>query len=133
MQDDDRRQFKRVPLSQRVRFRKLQSTKEGFLESSPEAANISVGGIFIPTRTPMPKGSAIEIEWYLPSRNEKVAILGVVQWVGENEEGVTGMGIKFIKLDSQVRDDIIRISMRGQWQDAQDQKRPPAGRPPETH
>lgn len=117
--DEERREFKRVPFQTRIRYRKLEA-KGAYAESSPEQANLSVGGVFVPTKFPVPRGQMVELEWSLPNRHDKVAVIGKVAWVGE-WDGIAGMGVEFIKLDPQIRDDIIRYSRRGQWQDSSEQ------------
>lgn len=116
--DEERRLYKRVPFQSCIRYRKLEA-KGAYAESSPEQANLSVGGVFVPTKWPLQKGLMVELEWTVPQRREKVTVIGRVAWLGE-WEGIAGMGIEFIKLDPQIRDDIIRYSKRGQWQDSGD-------------
>lgn len=112
----ERRRYKRLPLTTKVRFRKVTFADEAFIEQHCEKANVSAGGIFLPVKANFMVGDMIEMQFTIPSRPEKVEVIGRVVWIspaGEGEE--EGVGIEFVKLDHRVHDELMKSARRGQW------------------
>ncbi len=66
------------------------------------ATNISQGGLFINTRSPLPVGTAVRILLQLPGEAQAAAIEGKVTRVTEYDNHhnmVPGMGVEFTALD----------------------------------
>ncbi|MHB8418920.1 MAG: TIGR02266 family protein [Myxococcales bacterium] len=74
-------------------------TVDGFI--TDWAVNISKGGLFVNTRTPLPVGSQVRLIISLPSAAFPYDLQGKVSWVNEfdNESNlVPGMGIEFVDI-----------------------------------
>jgi len=74
------------------------AAKDSF--KSDYIADISGGGLFIQTLTPLPVGTEIEFKIAFPSIPKLIEAKGVVVRVSEQQisDGLPGMGIKFIGL-----------------------------------
>jgi type IV pilus assembly protein PilZ len=74
------------------------------------ARNINEGGIFIETETPQPIGTRVQLEFKLPGADRPIEVVGrVVREEQAGSSGVTGIGIEFESLDSEVRQQINEI------------------------
>ncbi len=64
------------------------------------ASNMSVGGVFIQTATPLEAGEQMVLRFKLPGREAPVKVLGTVVWrnTDPNKRGGKGMGIQFLDL-----------------------------------
>ncbi len=74
-------------------------TMEGFV--TDWAVNISKGGLFVNTRTPLPVGSQVRLIISLPNAAFPYDLTGKVSWVNEfdNQSNVApGMGIEFVDI-----------------------------------
>lgn len=98
----DTRKDKRAPISLKVRFK--SATLDEFIEQY--SADISRGGIFIKSKSPMSVGTLLKFEFRLKDESRLIHGVGRVVWKRE-EEGDSGkppgMGIKFIKMDPESR------------------------------
>ncbi len=69
--------------------------------------NISSGGLFVRTRTPLPKGRRFLLKLQLPEISEPLKIQSEVAWIrtGGGEAGgeSPGMGLKFLEMPSEER------------------------------
>lgn len=72
------------------------------------AEDISPGGIFVHTKTPLPPGTKVEMAFEIPGKESKpsrrVLAQGIVVWSSQKKgEGKrkAGMGIEFLKIDIQ--------------------------------
>lgn len=77
-------------------------TMDGFI--TDWAVNISKGGLFVNTRSPLPVGSQIRLIVSLPSAAFPFDLQGKVSWVNEFDNAanlVPGMGIEFIDVDDE--------------------------------
>jgi uncharacterized protein (TIGR02266 family) len=73
----------------------------GFIEAY--TGNISQGGLFIKTKSPLETGEEFLLKLKLPGISDPLNIDCKVVWTkirGENTKQPPGMGVKFIKLDS---------------------------------
>jgi len=63
--------------------------------------NLSVGGMFIVTGRPLPKGTRLRMSFKLPGDEETIEAMGVVRWAvqpSSSEPMRPGMGISFEEL-----------------------------------
>lgn len=99
----DARRSRRLQHELAVTYRSIG----GFL--SDWATNISRGGLFINTRSPLPVGTVVKIVIQLPGTAFPVDIVGrvrrVVPWDADTDSA-PGMGIEFIDVDRVKRDRI---------------------------
>jgi uncharacterized protein (TIGR02266 family) len=106
----DRRKDARFDVKIKVDY----STKDIFV--SNYVTNLSKGGVFIETETPLPLQSQIHFTFILPDFNVKIEAKGKVVWTYDVKKGtgrvVTGMGIKFTKLSPQHRAQIEEYLMK---------------------
>jgi uncharacterized protein (TIGR02266 family) len=95
----DTRKDKRAPLSLKVRFK--SATVDEFIEQYSK--DISKGGIFIKSKSPMAIGTLLKFEFQLKDESKLIQGVGRVVWKreaeGATEADPSGMGIKFIKMD----------------------------------
>lgn len=96
---DESRRDQRKPLRLALNYRDV--TGGNFLFEYSK--NISKGGIFIETRTPLPVGVVLTIRFPIPG-HEEVEVEGEVVWVNPFREGEAnpnpGMGIQWKKLSA---------------------------------
>ncbi len=98
----DTRKDKRAPISLKVRFK--SATLDEFIEQY--SVDISRGGIFIKSKTPMSVGTLLKFEFRLKDESRLIHGVGRVIWKREEDGGddsPPGMGIKFIKMDPESR------------------------------
>lgn len=62
--------------------------------------DISDGGLFVATHTPLPQGTHVTVKFALPACPE-ISADGVVVWVSEPLSGHPGMGVRFLELSSE--------------------------------
>lgn len=69
------------------------------------ATNISLGGVFIRSRNPLPVGTRLRVAFSLPGLEKMVETQGEVAHVmdGRSQDGFTGMGIRFADLDPKAK------------------------------
>lgn len=104
------RKDKRAPVALKVRFK--SATVDEFIEQY--AGDISRGGIFIKTKTPMAVGTLLKFDFQLKDESRLIHGVGRVVWRREPEEAgdelPAGMGIKFIKMDPKSRTLVEQIA-----------------------
>ncbi len=71
--------------------------------------DISEGGLFVATHTPLPRGTHVTVNFALPGCSE-ISADGVVVWVSDPVSGHPGMGVQFASLSSE-NDALIRRFM----------------------
>lgn len=91
----ERRRHPRVTLDLLVQFR-LQSYDQ-FL--SDYASDLSIGGMFLRTKTPKPEGSMLYFQFTTKDDGAVIEGLGRVVRVSEGGDGVAGMGIEFVNVE----------------------------------
>ncbi len=100
----DRRRSTRSPLEIPVDY----STVDTFFAEF--TANVNEGGMFIETDVPGEPDSEVELSFRLPGRDDPVKVEGRVAWVSDGESGQPqGMGIEFLTLSSEVRQQINSV------------------------
>lgn len=107
---DDLREYRRIPITTKLRFRKMDLPDEAEQVIDKVVTNVSGGGIFVPGRAAYEKGVILQMEFRIPSRQDKVLVMGRVVWAGEQ-----GMGVEFLKIDARVKAEIIKNARRGAW------------------
>jgi uncharacterized protein (TIGR02266 family) len=65
------------------------------------SANISEGGIFLENTVPHPVGTLVNLQFTLPGDSDAIRAQGEIVNAAEGRQ--LGMGIKFVSLDSKVR------------------------------
>jgi uncharacterized protein (TIGR02266 family) len=93
---DEFRKFGRVPVALEVRY----ASTCAFLVAY--TTNLSKGGLFLDTPTPLPVGSDIELTISAPHATEPMVVHGRVAWVRDRidaEGHPTGMGVQFDQLE----------------------------------
>ncbi len=88
----NQRQFERVD----VRIRTIYHDEIDADASDSLMSNLSLGGCFIRSTRVSPTGSAIQVKFKLPGRDEVIEARGTVRWAkGTGPEEERGMGIQF--------------------------------------
>jgi Tfp pilus assembly protein PilZ len=80
------RRHSRVPFSEPVVF----VGKGSETRWTGSSLDISLGGMFIETKTPLAFGAEIVVHVYIPGEPQAYALPGVVRWVAPD-----GMGVQF--------------------------------------
>jgi len=118
----DQREGERVPTFLRVRLK--FADVDAFIEKY--STNVSLGGIFIQSRSPKPPGTVLRFEMALQSGEPLIRGEGQVTWVKEFDPNTPGqpfgMGVRFTQLDPRSRSIVERAV-------AHRQNRTPAGGP----
>jgi uncharacterized protein (TIGR02266 family) len=93
-----RREHKRIPATIKVRY----STAGGFLVSY--SLNLSKGGMFIETPSPLAEGTPLSIQLEIPGTDALCTIEGTVMWTRSepDDNNLPGMGVAFSQLDEKV-------------------------------
>ena len=106
---DERREHIRVSKEFKVAY----STPESFGEDY--IFNLSTGGLFIHSDSPLNEGEEVRLEIHLPDKEDAMEVLGKVMW-SRAEEEVTpegkqppGMGVEFLDLSKEHIERIISV------------------------
>jgi len=83
----DLRRHQRAPIDVAVEFGAKGSTER----TAGRAKDVSVGGMFIVTTTPLSFGAELVVHVTLPGQKSPFALPGVVRWSKTDE----GMGVQF--------------------------------------
>lgn len=105
MASADRRTHTRLPLNLLVQFR-LHDMDEFMRE---HAVNVSVGGMFVRSRTPHPEGAMVYVQFRLEDGAKIIEGLAKVVHVNPPDHAVPGMGLEFVNLDAESQALIERI------------------------
>ena len=104
--DEEKRGTDRMPIELKVEYKRLNT----FL--SDYTKNISSGGTFIRTKTPLEIGTEFVFRLVVPTVEQALEIRGVVKWVSDRDDGTDpgmGMGIEFRFQDDEQRDALKRL------------------------
>jgi len=97
-----------------IRIRLRYASFDAFIDKF--APNVTRGGVFIASRTPLPIGSAFAFEIQLAGGEVALAGDGKVTWVKAFDAAAPqkphGMGVQFLRLDNPSRDLLNRILAR---------------------
>jgi len=97
----NRRKDDRVPKKFKVAYASPQALKESYL------FNISLGGVYIKTNSPLSPGTRFMLKIFLPDGKEELEVECAVAWaqtndqVTPNQKHPPGMGIEFLNLSSE--------------------------------
>ena len=113
------RTTRRLPIRVEVEY---QTTEDFLLDYT---ANVSLGGLFILTDTPLEVGTRFRFRLRLPFRKRPLETLGEVRWVQE-ADGVmnAGMGVLFDGLSGADKRAVER--MMSAWEDTCDSDKEPS-------
>ena len=108
----DTRKDKRAPVSLKVRFK--SATVDEFIEQY--SRDVSRGGIFIKSGQPMAVGTLLKFQFQLKDESPLIKGVGRVVWTRKEDDATSeqpaGMGIKFIKMDTDSRAMVDRAVTR---------------------
>lgn len=103
MASSDQRDNERVPTFLRVRLR--FADVDTFIQKY--STNVSMGGVFIQSRSPKPPGTVLKFELALENGESLIKGEGQVTWVREFDANAPGqpfgMGVRFTNLDAKSR------------------------------
>jgi uncharacterized protein (TIGR02266 family) len=109
----DQRRDKRAPASLKVKYK--SANVDQFIQQF--GTDVSRGGMFIKTKTPLEMGTLLKLELQLSDASPVIQGMGRVCWrrvTSTDASFPAGMGLKFVKLEDQSRITIERIvSQRG--------------------
>ena len=92
----DRRRYARVPLRVFVRLKTDKGIQHYY------SKNISAGGIFLLSETPLSEETEVELDMDLPGLSAPVRARGEVVWI--NRQKPKGFAVKFVEISSVSRD-----------------------------
>jgi len=112
----ERRRLDRVPRKFKIAYPTPNTLKEAYL------SNVSTGGVFIKTDSPLNRGARFNLKLTLPDCEKELELFCEVvwshreEWEAQERKFPPGMGIKFLNLSQEGRqriDDILRDSPEG--------------------
>ena len=116
LSSSERRDTRRLPIQRQVHYESL----DDFLDDV--TANISVGGMFIRTDSPLEVGTSFRLRFTLPDNDSPIDAVGEVRWVVPPNSAsgrlIAGMGVCFAELSDADRRRIER--MLEAWGPAED-------------
>ena len=92
---DDARRAPRVSCVLRLHYRSAEHLLVSY------CTNLSTGGLFVPTRHPLPVGTQIALAIDLPGTGQSRSVPATVRWTrtADAEDGPAGMGLSFEGVD----------------------------------
>lgn len=85
---DERREFLRIPLTTKVKF------KDGDREEVLFTDDLSEGGLFLKSENPPFVGTVLQLEVSIPNIDKLISLKGEVAWRLEGK----GCGVRFLKV-----------------------------------
>lgn len=88
----EQRTMRRLPIRVLVEYQALSDFLEDY------TANLSIGGMFIQTDTPLDLGTRFRLRFAVPGRKKPIETVGEVRWsVSRDQAGAMnpGMGVQF--------------------------------------
>jgi type IV pilus assembly protein PilZ len=98
------RQHQRTPVDLAVQFAAKGSSKR----VPGRAKDLSIGGMYLQTATPLPFGTEVVVEVLLPGQKAPMALPAVVRWTRATE----GMGLQFGLLGARETHAITALSTK---------------------
>lgn len=99
--NEDARSSRRIPIDMLVDY------QAGGHYLFDYCRDLGAGGIFIETKTPLPKGSSVSLQFTLPDSRQVLKTHGTVIWVQEaireRSDLRPGMGVQFTSFSSEQR------------------------------
>jgi myo-inositol-1(or 4)-monophosphatase len=86
----------RAPITMQVSYHSSEAFKTDYVQ------NLSKGGLFIQTTSPLPRGTPLKVVLPFSSPSRVIEAEGVVTWVqnaSHSDHGVSGMGVQFTAID----------------------------------
>ena len=105
-QHGQNRESVRVPLALNVSFESRGEVRECLM------TNLSTGGIFIATQSPLPIGTPFQVRIRVEQTGEEIELPGEVSSVGVSAdltEEERGMGIRFVNLNKAQRERVTEL------------------------
>ncbi len=101
----NRRGYPRVPLHAKLRIilPGVDERRQLLID------NLSKGGLFICTGEPRPVGTRLEFELFVRDGGPQIVGAGVVKWIETNPGKKQGMGIKFLELNEEGKEEILLV------------------------
>ena len=105
----EHRREARIPTALRVTY----STRKGSV--GVIISNLSVGGLFIKTNSPLSKGEKTDLVIFLPDKKKKLEVTGEIVWASSEERATPegkmppGMGVKFLNPSYEDIERIINV------------------------
>jgi myo-inositol-1(or 4)-monophosphatase len=102
----ERRGFRRAELKMAITYQSGEEFKTDYTQ------NLSEGGLYVQTSTPLPVGTKLEVDLAVPSLQQPLKIQGLVVWAQQASRGgrgVPGMGIQFLAMEPADRELIARL------------------------
>ena len=96
----DKRKFPRVSVEAGIRYRPIPTDSSTVEYLKGVLENVGLGGVFIATEEPLPKGSLVEIEFRIVERGKQCSIRAqaLVRW-DRRRFTPPGMGLEFIAFE----------------------------------
>lgn len=87
----EKRAMRRLPIRVLVEYEALSEFLEDY------TANLSIGGMFIATETPLDMGTRFRLRFAVPGRARPIETVGEVRWCVQPGPGAmnAGMGVQF--------------------------------------
>ncbi len=94
----DQRKYPRAASGTQIRYRRLASDKEALEYLEGVVENVGLGGVFINTDDPLPRGSLVELEFRvsMDGRDRTIGAKALVKW-NRKMFPPTGMGLEFVE------------------------------------
>ena len=86
----------RAPITMQVSYHSSETFKTDYVQ------NLSKGGLFIQTTSPLPRGTPLKVVLPITCPPRIIEAEGVVTWVqnaSQSDRGVSGMGVQFTAID----------------------------------
>jgi myo-inositol-1(or 4)-monophosphatase len=102
----DLRKDPRAPITMQISYQSSDAFKMDYVR------NLSKGGLFIQTTSPLPRGTPLKVVLPFASPHRVIEAEGVVTWVqsaSTSDRGIPGMGVQFTALDPDDRAFIERL------------------------
>lgn len=93
----ERRRYKRLPTDLIGKIIPRRGGDSTIRAIKAAIRNISLGGVFIETRTPYPLDTLVDLTFTIPGYAEDVTARGIVRWV-QTDGPMAGMGIEFMEV-----------------------------------
>lgn len=102
----DLRRDPRAPVTMQISYHSSEAFKTDYVQ------NLSKGGLFIQTTSPLPRGTPLKVVLPFSSPPRVIEADGIVTWVqnaSPSDHGVSGMGVQFTMIDPADRAFIERL------------------------